>query len=179
MQTMSAVNVSVTAILGSVLLFTWAREREGPFVGWWGCRSLCRQACGPQPRRVVGGRRHQSAGGGRGCGEERKTQAFRRSRRRSRGEAKGLKSAGKIAAMDAPPSMTGSHLARRDPSSAVRRGRGGPLPPRIAGASLGAHARRATLVRERGLTVTVRCWLCRLAYLKAQAGIGSRNGRHS
>ena len=36
MQTMSAVNVTVTAILGGVLLFTWARERESPFVGWWG-----------------------------------------------------------------------------------------------------------------------------------------------
>ena len=33
MQTMSAVNVTVTAILGGVLLFTWARERESPFVG--------------------------------------------------------------------------------------------------------------------------------------------------
>jgi diguanylate cyclase (GGDEF)-like protein len=36
MQTMLAVNVAVTAILGGVLLFTWARERESPFVGWWG-----------------------------------------------------------------------------------------------------------------------------------------------
>jgi diguanylate cyclase (GGDEF)-like protein len=36
MQTMSTVNVTVTAILGGVLLFTWARERESPFVGWWG-----------------------------------------------------------------------------------------------------------------------------------------------
>ena len=36
MQTMSAVNVTVTAILGGVLLFTWARERDSAFVGWWG-----------------------------------------------------------------------------------------------------------------------------------------------
>jgi hypothetical protein len=36
MQTMSAVNITVTAILGGVLVFTWAREREGPLVGWWG-----------------------------------------------------------------------------------------------------------------------------------------------
>ena len=36
MQTMSAVNVTVTAILGGVLLFIWARERDSAFVGWWG-----------------------------------------------------------------------------------------------------------------------------------------------
>ena len=36
MQTMAAVNVTVTAILGGVLLFTWARERDSAFVGWWG-----------------------------------------------------------------------------------------------------------------------------------------------
>jgi len=45
MQTMSAVNVTVTAILGGVLLFTWARERESPFVGWWGL-ALLMQAAG-------------------------------------------------------------------------------------------------------------------------------------
>ena len=32
MQTMSAVSVAVTVVVGGVLLFTWAREREGPFV---------------------------------------------------------------------------------------------------------------------------------------------------
>jgi diguanylate cyclase (GGDEF)-like protein len=40
MQTMSAVSVAVTVVLGGVLLFTWAREREGPFVGWWGLALL-------------------------------------------------------------------------------------------------------------------------------------------
>ncbi|MEX1059634.1 MAG: GGDEF domain-containing protein [Methyloceanibacter sp.] len=44
MQTMSAVNVTVTAILGGVLLFTWARERESPFVGWWGLALLTMSA---------------------------------------------------------------------------------------------------------------------------------------
>jgi diguanylate cyclase (GGDEF)-like protein len=44
MQTMSAVNVAVTAILGGVLLFTWARERESPFVGWWGLALLTMSA---------------------------------------------------------------------------------------------------------------------------------------
>jgi len=44
MQTMSAVNVTVTAILGGVLLFTWARERESPFVGWWGLALLLMSA---------------------------------------------------------------------------------------------------------------------------------------
>lgn len=45
MQTMSAVNITVTAILGGVLLLTWARERESPFVGWWGL-ALMIQAAG-------------------------------------------------------------------------------------------------------------------------------------
>jgi diguanylate cyclase (GGDEF)-like protein len=45
MQTMSVVNVTVTAILGGVLLFTWAREPGGPFVGWWGL-ALLTQAAG-------------------------------------------------------------------------------------------------------------------------------------
>ena len=40
MQTMSAVSVAVTVVVGGVLLFTWAREREGPFVGWWGLALL-------------------------------------------------------------------------------------------------------------------------------------------
>jgi hypothetical protein len=35
MHTMSTVNVTVTAMLGIVLVFTRARERECPFVGWW------------------------------------------------------------------------------------------------------------------------------------------------
>src|SRR4029079_14200102 len=45
MQTMSAVSVAVTVVVGGVLLFTWAREREGPFVGWW-CLALLIQAAG-------------------------------------------------------------------------------------------------------------------------------------
>ena len=40
MHTMSAVNVTVTAMLGIVLVFTWARERECPFVGLWGLALL-------------------------------------------------------------------------------------------------------------------------------------------
>jgi len=40
MQTMSAVNITVTAVLGGVLLFTWARERESRFIGWWGLALL-------------------------------------------------------------------------------------------------------------------------------------------
>jgi diguanylate cyclase (GGDEF)-like protein len=45
MQTISVANVAVTAILGAVLLFSWARERESPFVGWWGL-ALIVQAAG-------------------------------------------------------------------------------------------------------------------------------------
>jgi hypothetical protein len=44
MQTMSAVNVAVTAVLGGVLLLTWAREQESPFVGWWGFALLLQAA---------------------------------------------------------------------------------------------------------------------------------------
>jgi hypothetical protein len=44
MQTISAVNVTVTAILGGVLSFTWARESESPFVGWWGLALLIQAA---------------------------------------------------------------------------------------------------------------------------------------
>jgi diguanylate cyclase (GGDEF)-like protein len=36
MQTISAVNVAVTAVLGGILLLTWLREPESPLVGWWG-----------------------------------------------------------------------------------------------------------------------------------------------
>ena len=38
--TMSAVNIAVTAILGVVLLLTWARERSSDFIGWWGVAQL-------------------------------------------------------------------------------------------------------------------------------------------
>jgi diguanylate cyclase (GGDEF)-like protein len=44
MQTMSAVNVAVTAVLGGVLLLTWLREQESPFVGWWGLALLLQAA---------------------------------------------------------------------------------------------------------------------------------------
>jgi diguanylate cyclase (GGDEF)-like protein len=40
MHTVSAVSVAVTVVLGGVLVFTWAREREGPLVGWWGLALL-------------------------------------------------------------------------------------------------------------------------------------------
>jgi len=36
MMTMSAVDVTVTTVLGLVLLFTWLRERSARLVGWWG-----------------------------------------------------------------------------------------------------------------------------------------------
>jgi hypothetical protein len=41
---MSAVNVTVTAILGGVLLFTWAREADSGFLGWWGLALLIMSA---------------------------------------------------------------------------------------------------------------------------------------
>lgn len=44
MLTMSAVDITVTAILGGVLLFTWARERESAFVGWWGLAMILQSA---------------------------------------------------------------------------------------------------------------------------------------
>ena len=44
LQTMSAVNVTVTTILGGVLLLTWARERENPLIGWWGLALLVQAA---------------------------------------------------------------------------------------------------------------------------------------
>jgi hypothetical protein len=44
MQALSAVNVAVTAVLGGVLLLTWAREQESPFVGWWGFALLLQVA---------------------------------------------------------------------------------------------------------------------------------------
>jgi diguanylate cyclase (GGDEF)-like protein len=36
MITMSAVDITVTTVLGLVLVFTWARERAVRLVGWWG-----------------------------------------------------------------------------------------------------------------------------------------------
>ena len=38
--TMSVVNIVVTAILGVVLLLSWARERASVFIGWWGLAQL-------------------------------------------------------------------------------------------------------------------------------------------
>lgn len=40
MPTMSAVSISVTAILGLVLVFDWWRERTNYLVGWWGVAQL-------------------------------------------------------------------------------------------------------------------------------------------
>ena len=36
LPTISAVHVTVTALLGLVLLLIWARGRESPLIGWWG-----------------------------------------------------------------------------------------------------------------------------------------------
>jgi diguanylate cyclase (GGDEF)-like protein len=44
MLTVSAANVAVTTVLGTVLLLTWARERESPLVGWWGVALLLQGA---------------------------------------------------------------------------------------------------------------------------------------
>jgi diguanylate cyclase (GGDEF)-like protein len=44
MLTMSAVSIAVTAILGLVLVFTWARAGGTPFVGWWGLAMLLQSA---------------------------------------------------------------------------------------------------------------------------------------
>jgi len=40
MPTISAVSISVSAILGLVLVFTWWRERTSPLTGWWGVALL-------------------------------------------------------------------------------------------------------------------------------------------
>ncbi len=44
MLTMSAASITVTVVLGLVLIFTWARERESTFVGWWGFALLLQAA---------------------------------------------------------------------------------------------------------------------------------------
>ncbi len=44
MLTMSAASITVTGVLGIVLVFTWARERESIFVGWWGLALLLQSA---------------------------------------------------------------------------------------------------------------------------------------
>src|SRR5262249_25891377 len=44
MLTISAASVTVTGVLGIVLVFTWARERESVFVGWWGLALLLQSA---------------------------------------------------------------------------------------------------------------------------------------
>jgi diguanylate cyclase (GGDEF)-like protein len=44
MVTMSAASITVTGVLGIVLVFTWARERESVFVGWWGLALLLQSA---------------------------------------------------------------------------------------------------------------------------------------
>lgn len=40
MLTMSVASVAITAVLGLVLVFTWVRERQSPFVGLWGLALL-------------------------------------------------------------------------------------------------------------------------------------------
>ena len=40
MITMSAVDFTVTTVLGLVLVFTWLRERGVRLVGWWGLLML-------------------------------------------------------------------------------------------------------------------------------------------
>ncbi len=40
MPTISAVAISVTAILGFVLVFSWSREPTSPLTGWWGLAQL-------------------------------------------------------------------------------------------------------------------------------------------
>ena len=40
MPTISAVSISVTAILGIVLLFAWSRAPDCPLAGWWGLSQL-------------------------------------------------------------------------------------------------------------------------------------------
>jgi len=44
MITMSAVDITVTTVLGLVLVFTWLREREVYLVGWWGLIMLLQAA---------------------------------------------------------------------------------------------------------------------------------------
>jgi diguanylate cyclase (GGDEF)-like protein len=44
MLTMSAASITVTGVLGIVLVFTWTRERESVFVGWWGLALLLQAA---------------------------------------------------------------------------------------------------------------------------------------
>ena len=44
MLTMSAVDVTVTMVLGLVLLFTWLKERGVRLVGWWGLILLVQAA---------------------------------------------------------------------------------------------------------------------------------------
>jgi hypothetical protein len=44
MLTMSAVNFTVTSILGIVLIFTWARAGTTSFIGWWGLALILQSA---------------------------------------------------------------------------------------------------------------------------------------
>jgi diguanylate cyclase (GGDEF)-like protein len=44
MPTISAVSISVTAILGIVLLFAWSRAPDCPLAGWWGLSQLIMSA---------------------------------------------------------------------------------------------------------------------------------------
>jgi hypothetical protein len=40
LPTISAVHVTITALLGVVLLLIWVRGRESPLIGWWGLALL-------------------------------------------------------------------------------------------------------------------------------------------
>ena len=58
MLTMSVASVAVTAVLGLVLVFTWVRERQCAFVGWWGLakgRAAWRAASRGEIERVARG----------------------------------------------------------------------------------------------------------------------------
>jgi diguanylate cyclase (GGDEF)-like protein len=44
LPTISAVHVTITALLGVVLLLIWVRGRESPLIGWWGLALLVQAA---------------------------------------------------------------------------------------------------------------------------------------
>ncbi|MGD9501649.1 MAG: diguanylate cyclase [Methyloceanibacter sp.] len=44
LPTISAVHVTITALLGIVLVLIWARGRESPLIGWWGLALLVQAA---------------------------------------------------------------------------------------------------------------------------------------
>jgi hypothetical protein len=66
LMTMAAVDITLTATLAAVLLFTWARDPREPeggprFVGRWGLTMLIQSiACGLDCRHVAYARRSES-----------------------------------------------------------------------------------------------------------------------